>query len=396
MNAATASEIMMSSTFSGPFLEENEVSGQVVKSIYAEDQVYDGQTQRTGQAMVFCAAVKTELEMASASTEINPSTSDTISSCHTEVPLQYHTHLSLPIQQYSSIYTVEQEIYNEYELLPDESDNNLNISTIHTNTIEETNTDFYPNSSEIYEPSIYYNKFLYYHRLQSLSSPQTVGSFLTYLQDEYPMFYSQQYIRISIKYSRIDYYIPEAHIYLLHEHLLPNHFFVPFEDFSLFNNVPLKSSYPMPRAISTSINSNLEQVQDQISPLNLSICTHNIQGYNNNLKRLMWEHYCLSHDIQISCITETKISSNNSSTYFIKFSQFSYFWASTDSSKAGTAIMISNILKPHIHNILTYPGYAVAIDLSLNMTLNLELYQFTYLQMIYNLVWIYKIILFNG
>src|SRR5260364_14914 len=171
MNAATASEIIMSSTFSGPFSEENEVSGQVVKSIYMEDQVYDGQIQCTGQAMVFCAAVKTELETASASTKINPSTSDTISSCHTEVPLQYHTHLSLPIQQDNSIYTVEQEIYNEYKLLPDESDNNLNISTIHTNTIEETNIDFYPNSSEIYEPSICYNKFLYYHRLQSLPSP---------------------------------------------------------------------------------------------------------------------------------------------------------------------------------------------------------------------------------
>src|SRR5260363_369580 len=188
MNAATASEIMMSSTFSGPFLEENEVSEQVVKSIYIEDQVYDGQTQCTGQAMVSCAAVKTELETASASTEINPSTSETISLCHTEVPLQYHTHLSLPIQQYSSIYTVEQDIYNEYELLPDESDNNFNISTIHTNTIEETNTNPYPNLLEIYVPSTCYNKFLYYYRLQSLLSLQTVGSFITYLQDEYPMF----------------------------------------------------------------------------------------------------------------------------------------------------------------------------------------------------------------
>ncbi|CAG8844388.1 28923_t:CDS:1, partial [Gigaspora margarita] len=57
-------------------------------------------------------------------------------------------------------------------------------------------------------------------------------------------------------------------------------------DFSLFNNVPLKSSYPIPRAIPTSSNSNLEQVQDQISSLNLSICTHNVQEYNNNLKSL--------------------------------------------------------------------------------------------------------------
>ena len=97
MNAATASEIMMSSTVSRPFSEENEVSGQVVKSIYAEDQVYDGQTQCTGQTMVSCAAVRTKLETASASTEINPSTSNTISSCHAEVPFQYHINLLLPI-----------------------------------------------------------------------------------------------------------------------------------------------------------------------------------------------------------------------------------------------------------------------------------------------------------
>src|SRR5260364_243330 len=287
MNAATTSEIMMFSTFSGPFSEENEISGQVVKSIYTENQVYNDQIQRTGQAMVSCTAVRTELETVSASTEINPSTSNTISSCHAKVPLQYHINLSLPIQQHSFTQSIEQETYNEYELLSDSSDNNSNISTTYTNTTQRTNINFYPNPVEIYDPSIYYNKFLYHHRLQSLPSPQIVGSFLTYLQDEYPMFYLQQYIRISIKYSRIDYYFPEAHIYLLHEHLLPNHFFVPFEDFSLFNNVPLKSSYPIPRAISTSSNSNSEQVQDQISPLNLSICTHNVQGYNNNLKRLM-------------------------------------------------------------------------------------------------------------
>src|SRR6185436_13655022 len=60
---------MMSSTFSRPFLEENDVSGQVVKSIYAENQVNDSQTQRTGQAMALFAAVRTELKMASNPTE---------------------------------------------------------------------------------------------------------------------------------------------------------------------------------------------------------------------------------------------------------------------------------------------------------------------------------------
>ena len=52
---------------------------------------------RTGYG-ILCSC-ETELETASASTEINPSTSDTILSYHTKVPLQYYTHLSLPIQQ---------------------------------------------------------------------------------------------------------------------------------------------------------------------------------------------------------------------------------------------------------------------------------------------------------
>src|SRR6185295_12431137 len=51
------------------FLEENDVSGQVVKSIYTENQDNDGQTQRTGQAMALFAAVRTELKTASDSTE---------------------------------------------------------------------------------------------------------------------------------------------------------------------------------------------------------------------------------------------------------------------------------------------------------------------------------------
>jgi hypothetical protein len=36
---------MMSSTISGPFLEENDDSRWAVKPIVAKDQAYDGQTQ---------------------------------------------------------------------------------------------------------------------------------------------------------------------------------------------------------------------------------------------------------------------------------------------------------------------------------------------------------------
>ena len=77
----------------------------------------------------------------------------------------------------------------------------------------------------------------------------------------------------------------------------------------------------------------------------------------------MWEDYCLSHNINISGITETKISQDNTSSKFPKSQHFTYYWSCTDSCKAGTAIMIHNHLKPHIHNILQFPGYAIAIDL---------------------------------
>ncbi|CAG8828665.1 15344_t:CDS:1, partial [Gigaspora rosea] len=45
----------------------------------------------------------------------NASTSNTISSCHTEISLSHYTHSLLSTQQYGSIYPKEQEIYDEYE-----------------------------------------------------------------------------------------------------------------------------------------------------------------------------------------------------------------------------------------------------------------------------------------
>src|SRR5260364_149926 len=162
-------------------------------------------------------------------------------------------------------------------------------------------SNIYPNPLEIYDPSICYNKFLYHYRLQSLLSLQTVGSFLTYLQEEYPMFYTEQYIRISIKYSRIDYVFEEAHIYLSQEFLLPNHFFVPFEDFHLFYKALLKSNNPILNipinnienilfinntelSISTIILQPIYSLHTTLQPNNSSLdivfttATHNVQA----------------------------------------------------------------------------------------------------------------------
>ena len=73
----------MSSTYCGPFLEENVVSGRADKSIYMEDQSYDGQNQCTEQALDSCITVKTRYTV-SDSTEVllYPLASNT--SSHTE------------------------------------------------------------------------------------------------------------------------------------------------------------------------------------------------------------------------------------------------------------------------------------------------------------------------
>ena len=71
----------MSSIEYGPFPEENDVSGRVAKSIYAENQVNDGQTQCTEQAMALFEAVRAE-HTVSESTEESLISLNTISSSH--------------------------------------------------------------------------------------------------------------------------------------------------------------------------------------------------------------------------------------------------------------------------------------------------------------------------
>src|ERR1043166_10210869 len=78
---------MMSSTVSRPFLEENDVSGQVVKSIYAENQVNDGQTQCTEQAMALFTAVRAEHTVSEPTEELSTSL-NLISSSHIKEELQ--------------------------------------------------------------------------------------------------------------------------------------------------------------------------------------------------------------------------------------------------------------------------------------------------------------------
>ena len=200
-------------------------------------------------------------------------------------------------------------------------------------------------SSNSCDPSTCYNKFLLYFNLPLLPSPQTINSFLLHLIKHSLWNNLQGQLIISIK---SDY--SEAHIYTPHEPCpLPDHTIIPYQS-AIFANphIPLKSQSPHPTSP---------------SPLNLSICTHNIRGFNQNLKQQIWEHYCLSNNLDIICLSETKLANSSLTLKPLKTQHYTYFWSCTNSSKAGTAIMIRNSLTPHIHNISYIPGYAILIDL---------------------------------
>src|SRR5260364_430447 len=124
------------------------------------------------------------------------------------------------------------------------------------------------------------------------------------------------------------------------------------------------TSIETPQATTTSTTSNNmlpPQLIDRSGPLFLAICTHNIRGLNQNLKTQVWEQFCLTNNLNIISLTETKLSKEAFKPN--KTLHYTYFWSCTNSSKAGTALMVSNHLTPHIHNIITHPGYAIAIDI---------------------------------
>ena len=154
-------------------------------------RLYDGQTQCTEQAIVSCAAVRTELKMASIPTEDINNTSNTISSSPSKVQLSSKT-FSLLTATNSNNYQIS-EIYNESLLEKDFNNEEIELPTNSLNDKSYISPN--SNSLELYNPTCY-NKFLYYYRLQSLPSPQTIGSFLEYILEYYPMFFSTQYIKI--------------------------------------------------------------------------------------------------------------------------------------------------------------------------------------------------------
>src|SRR6185295_10940252 len=168
---------MMFSAYSGPFLEENDDSRRAVKPIVAKDQAYDGQTQRTEQAMVSSAAVQAEPKTVSDSVEDNtlgPITTSLISFdpniCYN---LFLHKH-NIPLLHYpQTLHTFTQHLqYNNFTK-PFKVSVNLTY----------TETHVYTNYNDILLPNhtlLTYHQYSTYYQLplKSFSNDITNNSML--------------------------------------------------------------------------------------------------------------------------------------------------------------------------------------------------------------------------
>ena len=177
---------MMSSTSSGPFLKENDVSRQVGKSIYAENQVYGSQTQCTEQAMALFAAVRAE---------------HTVSES-TEEPL-------------------------------------ISLNSNSSSHFKETSKD--SNYNTLLDPNSCYNKWLAIQGLPLLPHPQTLYSFIQHIHpyNYTPLNLYKFALIVSIK---LDY--SECYIHLSDKpEPLSDHFNPQRSGYGYYPSIPIPSKY---------------------------------------------------------------------------------------------------------------------------------------------------------
>ena len=199
----------------------------------------------------------------------------------------------------------------------------------------------YPHTTSVTNCSLYtevtcYNQVLHKYKYPTLNSNQTLRSFIQYLTK------LNYKLPFKVSYNPT---LKETHIYIdILDPLLPYHIILYSTNYSKFFNLLIRSQNPN-------------------NSLLLNITTHNIKGYNQSLKRKLWEEHCLTHNLHIISFTETKISAQHTSLHFFNTKDFTYFWANCETSAEGTCIIVNNTIKLHIHNIHTYSEGAIAIDL---------------------------------
>jgi len=238
--------------------------------------------------------------------------------------------------------------------------------------VEDNLRRSFSTSLSLYDLHTCFNKFLLYYNLPLLSYGKTIQSLIQHIdKHNYNNTVSSITFSVSNTYD-------ETHIYLPNDSLLPNHTVIYPYLLPIFYNLPLRSNPSNPTSILPDLFLNshttpqVSTSRQTLRDLHLNICTHNVRGYNTVTKREAWQNYCLHNNIHISCITETKIA-NSTNLQFYNNNIFTYFWANSESSAEGAAIMIQKHLQPHIHNCQTHPGGAIALDLFFKSEIKLRI-----------------------
>ena len=361
----------MSFTKSVPFLEENDVSRRAGKPIYVEEPINDSQTQRTEQTLVSCTAVKAG-HTVSDSIEGSQNVSVSISSNPTETPSKniFLTTSNQPTIPSIFINTSILTTTLSKNLSPEDSDNDNTSPTTNT-LLGKPNNPPLDNLLDLYDSTTCYNKFLAHHKLQHLPSPQTTTSFIQYIKLNYPKFFSEQYIKISIQTK------PnlEAHIYLPHEtSLLSNHSLILFKNLPNYPNIPLKSTYstPLIPSLQTCENS-LNQPPIQFAPnpslfsehtsLPIKIASLNINSLAQSNKKLSISEILNNNTFEILGLSETHLSTKEGKFFNNQIPNYTSFWSSYSSPhQAGVGIFIHHNIAKHIARSHNYKGHIIGLD----------------------------------
>ena len=114
-------------------------------------------------------------------------------------------------------------------------------------------------------------------------------------------------------------------------------------------------------------NTSIYNNTTNISLEKIRIATHNIRGLNNSTKLQQQISYCAEEDLRIVSITETKLKQSDQSLtnplYKIFISNHISTSIQSREASLGTVLIVHNSIQSYIHNIGTYPGMALYLDL---------------------------------
>src|SRR5260363_387208 len=255
----------------------------------------------------------------------------------------------------------------------EDSDNDNTSPT--TNTILGKPNNPPPSSLlDLYDPTICYNKFLSYYKLQLLPSPQTIAFFTQFIKSNYPTFFSEQYINLSVQIKN-KYNTEEAHIYLPHEtSLLPNHSPLPFKNLINFLNIPLKSNYPtnIPSLQTCELFLNQPSIHPTPNPsltleyasIPIKIASLNINGLTQPNKKLSILEALNNNSFEILGLSETHLSIKERKFFNNQIPNYTSFWSSYSSPhQAGVGIFIHHKIAKYIACTHNYNSLVIGLDL---------------------------------